>query len=248
MNKKKGIDFSVVIPCHNECENLKIFLPDVIKTMSTENYEIVLINDGSSDQTEQWVTQNFPSVQLISHPQQLGLSSALTNGINHAHGQWIITIDGDGEVPAFYIKEAIQILKKNNQKNIAVFSERVSRKDGYTKSFQSTLGRKFMNFCLGGKWKSTISSLKIIEKKDLLSIPFFEGFHRFIPYFIKAQNIDCLSFPVHTIKRPFGQTHFNLTNRGLNTILDLWISYLLIKKIKRITHKKSKHNKKNLNT
>lgn len=226
--------FSVVIPCNNEQENLEFFLPSLVDSLKEEIYEIIIINDGSTDDTKSFIQDNYPDIRMITHKKCLGLSAGLMHGAQEANNEWVITIDGDGEIPAHYVKEAIDYFKKQYRgEDIAVFAERATRKDGWVKVFQSNFGRKFMNFFLKSDWKNTISPLKVISKKTFVSLPFFEGVHRFIPYLIKAKGVKCWTFPIHTVHRRFGQTHFNLGNRGLNTALDLVLVALLTHKIKK---------------
>ncbi len=93
--------FSVIIPIRNEAQNLPTLL-QILKqqTFSNTAFEVIIINDHSTDDSlnivQQWI-QHFPTIRLL-HLQDLeqnGKKSAITYGISQAKGKWIVTTDGD---------------------------------------------------------------------------------------------------------------------------------------------------------
>lgn len=90
---------TVVVPIYNEAAALKDFLPDLIKTCQMNGWQAVLVNDGSTDDTDQLLTvyQEQSGVTVIRHKLNRGYGRALKTGIMHTTTTHLVTIDGDGQ-------------------------------------------------------------------------------------------------------------------------------------------------------
>lgn len=133
MNEKvkglsKDIKYSLIIPAYNEEEGLPVVLSDVFNLIS-ENFEIIVVDDGSTDRTRE-VAQKFPC-RVISHEHNSGKGSAMKTGINEARGENIIFIDADNTYPPEGILELAKALeiydmalasRKTGHENIPAFN------------------------------------------------------------------------------------------------------------------------------
>jgi glycosyltransferase involved in cell wall biosynthesis len=85
---------SIVIPAYNAMK----YLPETVATVfhqTYEDYEVIIVNDGSTDDVALWVTElNHPKIRLISQENQ-GLSGARNTGISHAQGDYVALLDAD---------------------------------------------------------------------------------------------------------------------------------------------------------
>src|SRR5210317_822969 len=104
-------DLSVVIPVHNEEDNIRLLIDEVRQSLDDVlDYELIYVNDGSSDSTLnilQEYSAGFPLLRVISHETGVGQSTAIRTGINNARSAIIATLDGDGQndpadIPALY--------------------------------------------------------------------------------------------------------------------------------------------------
>ena len=93
--------YSIVIPMHNEAENAKQLLGEIVAVLNNSyNYEIIIVDDSSSDNTFDILSEfklKLDNLKIIQHINQSGQSASLISGINSAQGIWIITLDGDGQ-------------------------------------------------------------------------------------------------------------------------------------------------------
>ena len=91
---------SVIIPAYNEEAALGDDLNRIFATMDASgyNYEVIVVDDGSTDKTAEVVRQ-FPRVKLIQHPQNRGTGAATNTAVRHARGEIIVMTDGDGTYP-----------------------------------------------------------------------------------------------------------------------------------------------------
>jgi glycosyltransferase involved in cell wall biosynthesis len=111
---------SVVIPAYNEAEGIPNLLEKIVELGYHKSYEIIVVDDGSSDETAEIVKQ-FP-VRLISHHTNKGYGAALKTGIRKAKGQKIIMLDSDGQHDPEYIPQIAALLEEHE----LVIGERTS--------------------------------------------------------------------------------------------------------------------------
>src|SRR5690606_31625379 len=87
---------SIVIPVYNEEENVALLVARLEGALQSKNFEIILVDDGSTDNTRQEVKNlNNLNVVLVELKKNYGQSLALASGIDCASGDYIITMDGD---------------------------------------------------------------------------------------------------------------------------------------------------------
>ncbi len=103
------ISISVIVPARNEADNISQIMADLTsQNYPTENYEIIIIHDHSTDQTEELAKQDINAalnVKLFSLPDHLsGKKAAIRFGIQKAAGQLIVTTDADCRMGKFWLK------------------------------------------------------------------------------------------------------------------------------------------------
>jgi glycosyltransferase involved in cell wall biosynthesis len=103
--------FSVVIPAFNEEDTLNNFLKDLEQALSgiDESYEILLVDDGSSDNTFV-IAKNTPGIKALKHPYNKGNGAAVKTGIMNAMGEKLVIIDSDGQHNPKHIPEMLRLL------------------------------------------------------------------------------------------------------------------------------------------
>ena len=135
------MDLSIVIPVHNEAENIGVLIKEIVDSMINIKYEIIVVDDDSSDNTLDVLSEmkiKIDNLRIIKHSANYGQSFAIKSGIEHAKSDWIATLDGDGQNDPSDILRLFNILltmKKN--KNIMIAGHRVVRKDSFLKKFSS---------------------------------------------------------------------------------------------------------------
>ena len=123
---------SIVIPLHNEALNVKLMVLTLTKALKDLNYEILFVNDGSTDDTSNQLKKlNGKSVTVIELDKNYGQSSAIAAGIDFSKGNYIVTIDGDLQNDPHDIPWMLDILKNKSLDLIAGF--RKERKDPFFK-------------------------------------------------------------------------------------------------------------------
>jgi glycosyltransferase involved in cell wall biosynthesis len=93
------IQLTVIIPAFNEVENLEVYLPMLISHCRENNWQIILVNDGSRDRTKEYL-KNFeqePILTVIHHKLNRGYGAAIKSGIRECKTEFLITFDADGQ-------------------------------------------------------------------------------------------------------------------------------------------------------
>jgi dolichyl-phosphate beta-glucosyltransferase len=158
---------SIVVPAYNENKRINEFLTELVSFAKRGNYEIIIVDDGSSDNTIEIVkkiTKNFKRTKIISYKPNKGKGYAVKKGLMSAQGDYIIFIDADGSISPSEIPKMTKMLKKYD----VVVGDRSSELSKITQP----LVRKF----LGIIFNNYINLVFRVNVKDFLCG--FKGFRR----------------------------------------------------------------------
>ncbi len=218
---------SVVVPVHNEAANIGALVAEISHAMTELGaFEIIVVNDGSTDETGQVLAQAAQSdAQLIvvTHATNFGQSAALLSGVRAASAAWIATLDGDGQNDPADIPGLWRRLQSadpgENLKLIA--GHRQDRRDSWVRRVSSKIANGVRGGLLGDGTPDTGCGLKLIERKTFLELPYFDHFHRFFPALVQRAGGRVESVPVGHRPRGGGQSHYGVGNRLWAGIVDL---------------------------
>lgn len=110
---KNSFEVSVIIPAYNEEEGIASTLRNIAEMGLDKKYEIIVVNDGSVDNTAK-IVKDYANVKLISHDNNLGYGAALKTGIKYADGEIIVITDADGTYPNERIPDLVQTFEEGN--------------------------------------------------------------------------------------------------------------------------------------
>lgn len=153
---------SVTIPAYNAMEYLPETLENVLR-QTYEDFEVIVVNDGSSDETEQWVSQIEDSrVKLISQKNQ-GLAGARNTGISHAKGEYIAFLDADDLWEPTKLEKQLRVLEENPEVGL------VYTWVAYINETGEPTGRVFKNQAEGYVWGKLIEH-NIVESGSVAMV------------------------------------------------------------------------------
>ena len=138
---------SIVVPCYNEEESVKLFLSEIQSILADYNFEVIFVNDGSSDNTLDVIkdlADSNSNVKYISFSRNFGKESAIYAGLSNVNGDLVCLIDADLQHPPRLIPEMIESLCAGEA--VVVAARRTSRKgESRVKSFFSHMFYKVFN-------------------------------------------------------------------------------------------------------
>lgn len=211
--------YSIVIPMYNEKGNAGILIDKIREAMGAYRYELILVDDFSSDQTVKEIKdKNDPNVVLIELRKNYGQSSAMMAGFDFASGDYIITLDGDLQNDPSDIPAMIELLESGDYD--LVVGKRQKRKD----SSLRTIPSKIANFIIKNTTKLAISdqgcALKIFTKETAKELNLYGENHRFISLMAHLNGAKIAEMPVKHHPRIHGESKYGF-NRTFKVINDL---------------------------
>ncbi len=214
---------SVIVPVYNEEENVQELHREIKEVCERENYiyEIIFVDDGSSDRTAELVTRLDPVV-LIKLRKNFGQTAGFDAGIKHAQYPYLVTMDGDRQNDPADIPNLIQHLEKNNLDVVSGW--RKNRKDSFFKNFVSRGANFLRKILINDGIHDSGCSLKIYRKECFNGISLYGEMHRFIPAILKIKGFKVGEIVVNHRARTAGVTKYNWrrTIKGLIDMISVW--------------------------
>ena len=219
------IKISIVIPAYNEADNIGPLIGEIVNLKLAYPFEIIIVDDASSDETYANVLKMKADVQelrIIQHKQTSGQSASVATGIEYATGELIATMDGDGQNnPADIPKMVAALLNSNNTKLHMVAGYRKKRDDSAWRIISSKIANSVRSFLLRDQTPDTGCGLKVFYRSAFLKLPFFDHMHRFLPALIQMRGGDVISIEVTHRARMRGISKYGTLDRLWVGIVDI---------------------------
>lgn len=228
--KSENCKYSVVIPFYNEEENVVPVLQKVRSVMGAlpGSYEIVAIDDGSSDKTFSVLQSSNgkdPLLKIIKFRRNFGQTQAMQAGIDHAHGDIIITMDGDLQNDPCDIPALLQKMTKDECGMVSGW--RRKRKDNILRCIPSKLANYLLRYVTGVNIHDNGCSLKIYDAKYLKKIHLYSDMHRFISAFAFLCGAKVGELEVNHHPRTKGESKYGFS-RIWKVLIDLFTLRLIL--------------------
>jgi glycosyltransferase involved in cell wall biosynthesis len=228
-------ELSVVIPVMNEEDNIKPLLEAVKSALSDLDYEIILVDDGSSDGTKKQVLKYADDrTVFVELRKNYGQSTAMTAGIDFTSGTYIAMIDGDLQNDPTDIPAMLQYLKDGDWDVVA--GNRKSRQDGaLLRKFPSKIANALIRNWTGVHIKDYGCTLKVFKREIAEDLGLYGELHRFIPVLAKMQGARITQVDVKHHPRKFGRSKYGI-NRTFKVMSDLVLMVFLRRYIQKPMH------------
>jgi dolichol-phosphate mannosyltransferase len=226
MSDAATFEIAVVVPVHNESENIRPLIEEIVAAMDgIANYEIVYVNDGSTDDTGDMLAHMMveqPRLSVYAHAKACGQSAAVATGVKHARARFIATLDGDGQndpadIPALFAK----LKEASDADLLLVAGWRAKRKDTEWKRFQSKLANGVRSRLLGDNTPDTGCGLKVFTRRAFLDMPRFDHMHRYLPALMIRRGGQVVSVEVNHRHRERGVSKYGMWDRLSVAVRDL---------------------------
>ena len=216
---------SIVIPVYNEQDNVFPLYERVNAALLQigEDYEVIIVNDGSSDKTEanlQTIAAKDPHFKIINFRRNYGQTAAVMAGIDFASGDIIVGLDGDLQNDPADIPKLLAKLAEGYD---VVSGWRVDRKDAAIKrNLPSRMANWLISTISGIHLHDYGCSLKAYRKEVVKGVKLYGEMHRFIPIYASWQGGKVAEIPVTHHARVHGSSKYGL-ERVIKVLLDLMV-------------------------
>jgi glycosyltransferase involved in cell wall biosynthesis len=219
---------SVVVPVFNEEENVSILQSELTTALAGRDYEIVFVDDGSSDRSVEKIEKS-PRVRILRFEKNRGQSAAMYAGVHAARGATIVLIDGDLQNDPADIPKLLDEIERGAD---LVCGYRAQRKDTIVKRLTSRVANFVRSRFTKDYVRDTGCTLKAMRRECVVALVPFKGMHRFIPALIRGAGFSLVEIPVNHRARRFGLSKYGFGNRALRATIDMFgVRWLLSRQL-----------------
>lgn len=218
--------YSIVIPFYDEAGNAGTLIDEIGRALrGLAGYEIIAVDDASRDGTvaelEQALIASGQAGRVLVHPCNRGQSAALCTGLDAARGEWVITLDGDGQNDPADIPVLIRRVESDTEPPGLICGHRRRRRDDTLRRLSSLVANGIRARLLGDETPDTGCGLKIMDRRLAQRLPRFDHMHRFLPALFRREGAQVISLAVNHRPRLQGVSKYGVWNRLWVGIVDL---------------------------
>ena len=228
--KQKNIEVSIIIPIYNEEDNIKLILNEVMNVCKKENrsYEIICINDGSTDNSLKIINEiakKNQKIKVIDFIKNYGQTASMSAAIKYSSGNYIVALDADlqndpNDIPI--------LLKKLEEGFDCVSGWRHKRNDGFLRTFFSKVANSFVAFATDIELNDFGCTLKAYRSEILKKIDLYGDMHRFIPVYLVRLGARYTEIKVNHRPRRYGKSKYGMGRMPI-VFLDIILLWFLVK-------------------
>jgi dolichol-phosphate mannosyltransferase len=217
-------ELSVVVPVHNEAGNIEPLVSEIRAALDgVLDYEIIYVDDGSSDDTLQRLSElrsGFVRLRILRHLKSCGQSTAVLSGVRAARSAWVVTLDGDGQNDPADIP-ALLAMRGGAEDPQLICGYRRRRNDTWLKRLSSRVANRVRARLLKDNTPDTGCGLKLFSRAAFLALPHFDHMHRFLPALVLRNGGRVANVDVNHRARGHGKSNYGLHNRLWVGIVDM---------------------------
>jgi glycosyltransferase involved in cell wall biosynthesis len=216
-------DLSVVIPVRNESANVDPLCEELVASLdvSGRTFEVVLIDDGSTDDTFARLAarqERDPRIRVIRFRRNFGQTAAFAAGFAYARGKYIVTSDGDLQNDPRDIARMVDLIEQGHD---IVCGWRKDRKDPFlTRRLPSMLANQLISRATGVRLHDYGCSLKVFRAEVVKPLRLYGEMHRFLPAIASEMGVSIEETVVNHRPRRHGKSKYGLS-RTVRVMLDL---------------------------
>lgn len=221
----RDVAFSIVIPVRDEEDNVEVLLEEVEAALGeAAGFEVIVVDDGSGDRTLERLrslARRLSRLRVLRHRRGCGQSAAIATGVRAARGEWIVTMDGDGQNDPADIDALLDRLSGPGPEPDMVVGWRRHRKDPWVKRAASWVANGIYRALLSDDTPDVGCGLKVFRRETFLALPSFDHMHRFLPALVRRNGGRVESVVVRHRPRREGRSKYGVVDRLLVGVVDI---------------------------
>jgi glycosyltransferase involved in cell wall biosynthesis len=217
---------TIVIPCYNEEDSIKIFLPDVLEFALKNKWNVVVTNDGSTDSSAvelALMAEKYSNLSIITHSMNRGYGAALKSGISNVTTEFTATMDADGQ---HFPEDIGELMTKQRETNadMVIGSRKDLKAGGAYRSFGKWIIRNLSTALARTDIYDINSGMKVFRtetaQKMLSLCPDTMAFSNIIALSFAAHKNLVIEHPIRLRERSSGKSTINI-NTAFDTVLEI---------------------------
>jgi dolichol-phosphate mannosyltransferase len=221
-------ELSIVIPAYNEEDNVPLLADELRRELGARGigaFEVIFVDDGSSDKTAQRVraevARDPEHFRLVRLERNCGESAAMEAGLRRARADIVVTMDCDLQNATADIPALIEPVRKGDTDCACGWrSDRMHGDTGW-RLVQSRIANGIRNALSGDDIRDAGCTFRAFRRECVVRIKIFRGMHRFLPTLMKLEGYRVLEVPVRNRSRAHGVSKYGMWNRAFAAFYDL---------------------------
>ena len=202
---------SVVVPVFNEAQTLRLLLPRLRQALGGMNWEVIFVNDGSTDETFELLrlaALNDPRVKALSFSRNFGHQAAVTAGLDFAEGDAVVVMDADLQDPPELLPRMVQLFQQGYD---VVSPQRTSRHgETWFKRSSAALFYRFMARLADRRLTPAVGDFRLFSRRAVLALRSLREQHRFMRGLVAWLGLREAILPFERQARAAGETKYPL--------------------------------------
>jgi glycosyltransferase involved in cell wall biosynthesis len=221
----EGVSISVVVPVHNEEENLNSLHGEICAALASmgAGYEVIYVDDRSTDRSLDVMLalrRADPRVRIVRFRRNYGQTAALSAGFDVSRGEIVVTLDGDLQNDPADIPRLVAALGRGHD---VVAGWRKQRRDGFwLRRLPSGAANRLIALVTGVSIHDTGCTLKAFRREVVKRLPIYAEQHRFLPVMSRGSGARVTEVIVHHRSRLHGRSKYGI-GRATRVLLDLLV-------------------------
>jgi len=235
---KRLTSITAFFPAYNDGGTISSMVISALITLRgvTDDFEIIVINDGSSDYTGEMLeelSRVYPEVRIVNHPTNKGYGSALRTGFSAAKKEWIFYTDGDAQ---YYPRELVRLVQAVRRDTDVVNGYKISRQDPLHRIFIGRLYHHIVRILFGFRLRDVDCDFRLMRRKIFDEVQLHSTSGTICLEMVKKFQDAGYKFeevPVHHYHRAYGKSQFFNFRRLFRTgyqLIRLWWELVVRKK------------------
>lgn len=223
----ESVEFSVVVPVHDEAGNAAALAREIASALDGRAYEMVFVDDASRDDTRGELAalkSTMSQLRLVGHRKNAGQSRAVRTGVIAARAPIVATLDGDGQNdPADLPRLIARLCRPDAPPDLGmVAGKRAKRQDSWSKRIASRIANTVRKAALKDGADDSGSGIKVFKREAFLRLPYFDHMHRYMPALMQREGYAVEFLEVNHRHRGAGRSKYTNLGRLAANMTDLF--------------------------
>lgn len=211
---------SVIVPVRDEADSIATLAAEIAAALVGLEWEAIWVDDGSRDASRERLRGLPAPHRWLALAGPSGQSAALAAGIVSARGEWVATLDGDGQNDPADLPRLLVHARAGGFDLVNGF--RAHRQDTALRRSAGWIANRVRTLLTGRSVRDVGCSTRVARRDLLATLPVFDGYHRYLPTLLQARGGRVAELPVNHRPRANGRSKYGIIGRLWRGLFDVF--------------------------